>query len=274
MDISEGEYRDFRAYLERTSGIVLGDNKQYLVRSRLTGVVSANRLGGLAQLTERLIREPRGALHVAVIDAMTTNETYWFRDEHPFAVLAHDILPTLAKSGSQAIRIWSAACSTGQEPYSISMVVSDFQRANPGSLTVPVEILATDISHMVLKIAEEGVFDEMALARGLSADRRRRFFDPHPRGAQVKPEIRARVRFREFNLLDSYGGLGRFDAIFCRNVLIYFSQGSKVAILERMQKALRPGGFLVLGASESVIAYSEAFEMMRSPHGVAYRSRG
>jgi chemotaxis protein methyltransferase CheR len=269
------EYRAFRDFLEEVCGIVLGDNKQYLVMSRLGKVLNEAHLGSLGELLRKLRLERHGGpLREQVVEAMTTNETFWFRDGHPFETLDSRILPELADRKVRAPRIWSAACSSGQEPYSISMVVEEFLQRRPQALG-EVQILATDISPSMLREAQEGYYEPLALSRGLSAERKNRFFERDPGHWQerwrVKESVRRRVRFQQANLLASYAVLGRFDVIFCRNVLIYFSADSKRDILSRMARSLNPGGYLILGASESISQYSTEFQMERCNPGVVYR---
>jgi len=275
--ISPAEYEEFRAFLQDACGILLGDNKHYLVQSRLGKMVKDVSVVSLGDLVNQLRNEkPGGRLRERVIEAMTTNETFWFRDGHPFTILSEYLLPDYMKRRQRAIRIWSAACSTGQEPYSISITVQEFMNRNPGGIT-DAQIIATDISPSVLSEAKSGYYDAMALARGLPAEVRDSYFqkdtDHWEDRWQVRADIRKRVRFINGNLLASYAALGRFDIIFCRNVLIYFSSESKLDILSRMAAALNPGGYLFLGASESLSQYSDAFEMVRSHSGVFYRKR-
>lgn len=272
--IGAQDYGRFCRFLESACGITLGDNKAYLVRSRLGAILKEHSLQSLGQLVDMLERSPVGALRVRVVDAMTTNETLWFRDEHPFEVLKDLVLPELAGARAQALRIWSAACSTGQEPYSISMAVDEFLDRRPGSLPAGVEVLATDISTSALRQARAAVYDELSLGRGLSPERRSRFFQPHESGLLVREAVRRRVGFRDLNLLQNYATLGSFDVVFCRNVLIYFSNDNKRDILSRMARQLRPRGFLFLGASEPLANYSDAFEMVRCGKGMVYRLRG
>lgn len=269
--LSTQEYEKFRQFLEQACGIVLGDNKHYLVTSRLNRLTEEFSFDSLGSMLKALNEGRNKALQERVVDAMTTNETSWFRDTYPFEMLRKSILPELARH-NQPLRIWSAASSTGQEAYSISITVSEFQLANPGALKGRVEIVGTDISPSVVRDAREGKYDELSMARGLSAERRQKYFiDQGDGGWLVRPEIRARTRFTELNLLKSYALLGRFDIIFCRNVLIYFSSELKQDILERMARVLNPGGYLFLGGSESPSGYSQEFEMCRLPEGVVYR---
>ncbi len=209
---------------------------------------------------------------MVAIEAMTTKETYWFRDVFPFEMLKNLIFPELIKKGAPAVKIWSAACSSGQEAYSISITVSEFQQAHPGTLK-NVHTIGTDISNAIVESARSGSYDSLSMGRGLSMERRNRFFTQVGTSWVLRPEIMARASFREFNLLDSYTILGRFDVVFCRNVLIYFSPEMKRDILARIAQTLNPGGYLFLGASESIASHSNAFEMVRGNSGVVYRKR-
>lgn len=269
---TQQEYDGFREFLEDACGIVLGENKQYLISSRLNALLSEYRVPSLGALVERLRRERNSPLYERIVDAMTTNETLWFRDGFPFEILKQVLLPEQARARAPGVRIWSAACSSGQEPYSISMCVEEFLRVNPGALPVnAIQIVATDLSPSMLEAARAGSYDGAAMARGLSDERKRQFFRSHHGRWEVRDEIKRRVSFRELNLMQSYEPLGKFQMIFCRNVLIYFSADLKRDILARLAGALQPGGYLFLGAAEAITGYSDAFEMVRLPLGIVYR---
>lgn len=268
-NISNDEYLQFQRFLEDAAGIMLGDNKHYLVTSRLGRVMIDHKITSYLDVLKRVAKDSR--FRELVIDAMTTNETSWFRDTGPFDVFKGQILPALAKKPNGPIRIWSAACSTGQEPYSLSICIDEYKMTCPGLLKHEVEIIATDISPSSLEDARAGVYDEISIARGLSAERRSRYFRKGNDGWELRPEVKSRVQFRPLNLLQSYAGLGKFDAIFCRNVLIYFSTDLKSSVLQRMVDALQPNGFLMLGGTETMSNYSDAFQMIRSPSGVLYQ---
>lgn len=270
MQISQQEYDAFRKFLEEACGIVLGDNKHYLVTSRLSRLMRDFGITDMSELMRRMT-QPGGKLRESVIDAMTTNETQWFRDGYPFEVLSHFILPEIAQKRPKQLRIWSAASSSGQEAYSISITLQEFLLARPGSLPPLIQIIGTDISPSMLREANSASYDRMALARGLTPERIQRWFVQKGDRWEVKPEIRSRVTFREFNLLQSYASLGKFEVVFCRNVLIYFSNELKRSILERIAQVLNPGGYLFLGGSESPTSYTDAFEIVRTPYGVVYR---
>ncbi|MCC6714569.1 MAG: protein-glutamate O-methyltransferase CheR [Gammaproteobacteria bacterium] len=274
MDISTEDYERFCRYLESASGITLGANKGYLIRSRLSRIMEEVNAPTLGALLNLLDRSSSASLKVRVIDAMTTNETLWFRDEYPFEILKDTIFPEIGGPRGLPVRIWSAASSSGQEAYSVSMTVSEYQQARPGTLSAGVQILGTDIAPSVLRQAREGVYDELEINRGLSAERRSRFFTRDGAKLRVREELKARVEFRECNLLQAFSMLGPFDVVFCRNVLIYFSNDNKRDILARIAKTLKPKGYLFLGGSEPLASYSQEFEMVRCPRGVVYRLRG
>jgi len=272
--LSPEEYQSFQEFLQKTCGIVLGDKKHYLVTSRLIGLLEEFGVASVSELIRRLRTDSTSGLRERVIEAMTTNETFWFRDGFPFEIYKNQLLPELAAKKQPSIKIWCAACSTGQEPYSLSMATNEYMQTKPGSLTSGVQIVGTDISPAVLREAQAARYDQLSIARGLSPERKQRFFTPSPDGRfEVRPEVRQRVSFRSLNLLQSYSLMGKFDIIFCRNVLIYFSIDSKRDIVERLAQALNPGGYLFLGASESMAGLSTGFEMVRCNPGVMYRKK-
>jgi chemotaxis protein methyltransferase CheR len=272
-EITLQEYTAFKTFLQDASGILLGDNKQYLVKSRLRRILEDNQLGSLGELLDRLKRPGRNNLSEVVIDAMTTNETLWFRDNHPFRILQNILLPDFAdRKMVQPLRIWSAACSTGQEPYSTAIVIEEYRRLRPGRLR-DVKIVATDISKTVLDAARRGEYETIAIGRGLSPERQQQFFTATINGRwQIKPQIKAMVEYREINLLERYL-LGKFDIAMCRNVLIYFSAEHKRDILTRIHASLNPGGYLILGASESLTGLTDLYEMVQCSPGIIYRKR-
>lgn len=270
-EITLQEYREFRDFLAKESGIVLGENKQYLVISRLGGLLAELHLKSVRELLDLMYSRKDARLRQRVIDSMTTHETLWFRDQYPFESLKRMILPELVRRKLPSIRIWSAACASGQEPYSISMICEEYRREYPRHPLGNVQIIATDISPTILKAAREGVYESLALGRGLTADRRERFFDAVGDKAVVKPEIKQQVLFREINLMKPFTGLGRFHVIFYRNVMIYFSDELKVDILNRIAGVLEPDGYLFLGGSEAISRYSDKFEVARAFGGMVFR---
>jgi len=272
-EVSADSYRQFGAFLQQQCGISLGDNKQYLVRSRLSSLMYEFNFDSIDELIAAVIRGANRSLLQAVLDAMTTNETLWFRDGYPYELLINTILPKLATE-NRRLRVWSAACSSGQEPYSIAMSVLEYQRQKPGTLRGGVDITATDLSSSMLDKCNKGVYDELSLGRGLSSERRQRYFSPNDEGMmQVNREVRDMVTFKSLNLLHSYTGLGRFDIVFCRNVLIYFPADVKQRILQQIAAQLQPEGVLFLGASESIGEAASLFTMVKCRPGLYYQRK-
>lgn len=212
--LAEAEYNQFRLFLEQHSGIVLGENKQYLVRSRLAPLMGKHNLPSLSEVVKKSMKPIERQLRAEVIDAMTTNETLWFRDRYPFELLHNSLLPEYSKLG-RPLKIWSAACSSGQEPYSLAMTVLEYQQRKPGTLPGGATIQATDLSPSMLERCKNAEYDGLALARGLSEERKRQFFDALPSGnMKVKDNVKRLVNFRAHNLLESYSLLGKYDIIF------------------------------------------------------------
>ncbi|MGX9461058.1 CheR family methyltransferase [Shewanella sp. A14] len=271
--LAEAEYNQFRLFLEQHSGIVLGENKQYLVRSRLAPLMGKYNLPSLSEVVKKSMKPTERQLRAEVIDAMTTNETLWFRDRYPFELLHNTLLPEYSKLG-RPLKIWSAACSSGQEPYSLAMTVLEYQQRKPGALPGGAAIQATDLSPSMLERCKHAEYDGLALARGLSEERKRQFFDSLPSGnMKVKDTVKRLVNFRAHNLLESYSLLGKYDIIFCRNVLIYFAPEAKSKILRQFAAALNPNGILFLGASESLAGLSDEFNMVRCNPGIYYQKK-
>jgi len=253
--------------VRRTSGLALKGDKAYLVESRLSVVA---REAGFASFTDMIARmrdraEPR--LVAAVTEAMTTNETFFFRDKTPFTILEEGVLPYLARKrgGRGKVRIWTAAASTGQEMYSIAILLRE-QAEKLRGLTF--ELLGTDISPKVLEKAEAGVYSQFEVQRGLSMQRMVKNFDKQGDLWRIKPELRAMAKFETFNLLDDFSRLGAFDVVFCRNVLIYFDGSTKRNVLERLAKLMPPDGFLFLGAAETVVGVTSAFKPVAGMRGL------
>src|SRR3990167_8869598 len=222
------DFEQFRIFLEKACGILLGTNKQYLVSSRLNKLQEQHGIKTLGELVQRMQSQPRSGLREQVVDAMTTNETLWFRDTYPFEGLKNRVLPEMIKaSPGQRIRIWSAACSSGQEPYSLSMSIDEFEKTNIGQLKAGVQIVATDLSPSMLANCKSGEYDS----------------------------------------------LGKFDIVFCRNVLIYFSADMKKDILTRIHAMLKPGGYLFLGASEALNGLPNHYQMVQCSPGIIYKAK-
>jgi chemotaxis protein methyltransferase CheR len=259
--IPPDDYRFLAELLHAQSGLSLGADKDYLLESRLPPVAAAHGLADLAMLVRALRRRDNIALTKAVTDAMTTGETLFFRDATPFAVFREQLLPeALGRAGRAArpARIWSAACSSGQEVYSLAMIADEVARGG-----ARVEFLATDYCSAAVRRAALGMFSQLEVQRGLPIQLLVKHFTKQRNEFQVKDELRARVRFKEHNLLLPCTGLGSFDVIFLRNVLIYFDVATKRGVLERLSRQLAPGGVLVLGGTENTLGVTDA--LVRRP---------
>jgi len=272
-ELDEKSYHQFRTFLEQQCGIVLGEKKQYLVKSRLAPLMNKFDVSSLGELVTRTLSPVERQLRAAVIDAMTTNETLWFRDDYPFKLLQNKLLPDFADRKTP-VKIWSAASSSGQEPYSIAMSVLEYQQRNPGAFMRGVQVVGTDISTTMLEHCKYGHYDSLALARGLSAERKRQFFENGDNGMlKVNDQVKKMVSFRPLNLLNSYSLMGKFDIVFCRNVLIYFSPEIKAQIISQIHGTLNNGGYLFLGASESLSGLNDDFNMIRCNPGIVYQKK-
>ncbi len=251
-EVSTQDYQLIKDYLAQSCGIMLGDNKQYLVQSRLAFLLEKFNLASYAELVDVIManRMQSKMLKTAVVDAMTTNETFWYRDSAQFTALAETVLPDLLQQKQGTIRIWSAACSSGQEPYTIGICVDKVLKA--GRHHQNVQIIGTDISDSVITAAKQATYSEQELSRGIDDVIKTEYFIRTGEHYQLKPGVTNRVRFQQFNLLKPFSVLGRFDVIFCRNVLIYFSEEIKRDILTRMADILEPGGYLFLSSTESM----------------------
>jgi chemotaxis protein methyltransferase CheR len=251
------EYEFLRKLLKERSGLDLSSDKQYLVESRLLPLARRAALSGIGELVQKL-KSGADELTTEVVEAMTTNETFFFRDKIPFDHLRQTVLPQLvqARASRQSLRIWCAASSTGQEPYSIAMCVKEFASLAGWR----VEIVATDLSQEVIEKSRAGIYSQFEVQRGLPIQMLVKYFTQIGQLWQLNPEIRAMVQHRQLNLLQDFSHLGRFDVIFCRNVLIYFDQDTKAAIFERLARMIEPDGVLMLGAAESVVGISDAFK--------------
>jgi chemotaxis protein methyltransferase CheR len=255
--VNQQDYDFLRKLLKERSGLDLSADKQYLVESRLIPLARRAGLPGLAELVQKM-KSGAEVLTADVVEAMTTNETFFFRDKIPYDHLRDTILPTLlqTRTNRRTLRIWSAACSSGQEPYSIAMCLKEKAQQLAGWR---IEIVATDLSQEVLEKSKSGIYSQFEVQRGLPVQLLVKYFTQIGELWQISPDIRSMVQHRQLNLLQDFSHLGKFDVIFCRNVLIYFDQDTKSGTFERIAKSLEPDGMLVLGAAETVVGISDAF---------------
>ena len=256
-----------RKLLRERSGLVLAVEKLYLAESRLLPVARRHGMSTLTELVGALKAHAASALAGEVVDAMTTNETFFFRDKVPFEHVRDTVLPALiaARAREKRIRIWCAAASTGQEPYSIAMTLKSMAPALAG---FRVDILATDLVGDVLERARTGIYSQFEVQRGLPIQMLVKYFMQNSESWQIVPELRKMVQFRTLNLLNDFSPLGRFDLVFCRNVLIYFDQPAKTQVLDRLARQMPDDGYLVLGAAETVVGLTDAFKPMPDRRGL------
>ena len=261
----------FASLLKTRSGLVIGPDKSYLLETRLGPMLRREKLPDLAALAARLRGPGAEALIREVVEAMTTNESFFFRDDKPFQHVRKEALPRLiaARPAGSTIRIWSAASSSGQEAYSLAMLIQE-ARASLGDRRV--EIVGTDIAREQLARAQTGIYSQFEIQRGLPMQMLVKYFQKSPPNWQVNDTTRRMVQFREWNLLDDLRPLGQFDIVFCRNVLIYFDLPTKTRVLDAIARQMRPDAMLYLGGAETVMGVSNQFAPMASERGVYVRT--
>lgn len=279
-NLSSDYFRLFQKYIEEQCGISIRDDKAYLIESRLSKFLVKFNLENFEALYQLLSQQKNKELAEEVIDALTTNETLWFREKTPWEFMTDTLLENYIQEIRQGrrskIRIWSAACSTGQEPYSIAMCIDHYLQLH-GIQDVTLknfEILATDISNTVLQMAKRGRYDSISMARGLDISYRERYFKQEGRVWILDEKIKNAVQFLQFNLQKSFSNFGKFDLVFCRYVAIYFSENFKKEIFKKIASSLVPEGILLLGNSEVFFDYKEDYEAHQYRNTVFYRVRG
>jgi chemotaxis protein methyltransferase CheR len=265
--MTPAEFEYLRSLLKRRSGLVLSADKQYLLESRLLPVARRAEFDSLAALVGALKADKSELLVTAVVEAMTTNESFFFRDKVPFDNLRTTVLPALqaARRHSRTLRVWCAAAASGQEPYSLAMALREMNSQFAGW---QIEMVATDISNSILEKARQGLYSQFEVQRGLPIQLLIKYFTQDGEMWQITPAIRAMVKYRQLNLLSDFSDLGTFDLIFCRNVLIYFDQETKVDVLDRLAKVIAADGYLVLGAAETVVGLTDTFKVCPQSRGL------
>jgi chemotaxis protein methyltransferase CheR len=268
--MTPNEFEFLRKYLKDRSGLVLSPDKQYLVESRLLPLARTVKLDTLSALVGALQRGGNAKLENDVVEAMTTNESFFFRDKTPFDHFNETMLPALlqARARTRSLKIWCAAASSGQEPYSLGICIKEAGAKLAGWRT---RILGTDLSNEVLEKAKAGLYSQFEVQRGLPIQMLLKYFDQKGDMWQINPEMRAMIEWRKLNLLDNFSHLGEFDILFCRNVLIYFDQKTKSEILDRLAKMVPEDGYLVLGAAETVVGLTDAFKPVPGKRGLFQR---
>ncbi len=268
MTISVESFRFVQELVRSESAIVLDTGKEYLVESRLAPLARSAGTPDVDAYVADVSRRRTPTAMRAVVEALTTNETSWFRDSEPFVTLRTVVLPTLAAARAGGpIRVWCAACSSGQEPYSVAMTALDTPQL--GGRTI--EVVGTDLSEEMLARARSGVYSQLEINRGLPATTLVKYFERAGTGWRVRPEVSASVTFRTANLIRPFPPMGRFDIVFLRNVLIYFDTATKADILRRVRQVLAPDGVLFLGAAEMVTGLDDGWERLPGGRSSIYR---
>ncbi len=266
------DYDFLSQFLMDSSGLALGSGKEYLLEARLTPLAQSFGLSDFEELVAELRAGRDVRLSSAVTETMTTNETSFFRDKTPFEEIKTQLVPSLlrARSDTKTIRIWCAAASTGQELYSLLMLLDD---SFPELMNWKVEVVGTDIAQTMLDRCNEAVYSQFEVQRGLPMPMLVKYFEQVTDGWRVKDSLRNRIQWKQLNLLDEFGHLGTFDFILCRNVLIYFEVQHKRDVLDRMSQILRPDGYLLLGAAESIVGVTDEFSRFRDCRSAVYTPR-
>ncbi|MBN2442693.1 MAG: protein-glutamate O-methyltransferase CheR [Spirochaetales bacterium] len=267
LDLSLSEFKLLKEYLFESCGIVIPEEKSYLFRTRLNDVIEEEKFQSFNELYDSLESEKDGKLEKQIIEMMTTHETSFFRDTHPFQTFSTILLPESINRNkveslnfTPSVSIWSAGCSTGQEPYSLAMIINDLQKSNPEKYNHTTYILASDISNQVLDQAVKGEYSQSEVERGLDENHRASYFQKKENRWQIDESIRKMITFREINLSKQLPDkIGSFDFIFCRNVIIYFSIELKKRLIDYYYNALKPGGILFIGASENLYKVTDKF---------------
>ncbi|MCD0419126.1 protein-glutamate O-methyltransferase CheR [Rhodopseudomonas sp. BR0M22] len=266
------DYEYLQKLLKDRSGLVLSADKKYLLESRLLPLARKSGVPGITDLVQKMKAGSEALIH-DVVEAMTTNETFFFRDKTPFDHFKDSVIPELikARAGRKSLRIWCAASSTGQEPYSLAMLLKEKAAELAGWR---IEIIATDLSPEVLEKSKAGLYTQFEVQRGLPIQLLVKYFKQVGTMWQLNADVRSMVQYRQFNLLQDFGALGKFDVIFCRNVLIYFDQATKSDIFNRLQRATEPDGYLFLGAAETVVGLTDAYRICPKRRGVYLPNTG
>ncbi len=273
MTVATADFDFISTLVRERSAIVLEHGKEYLIEARLLPLARERGAETVGRLVDELRRSPNGPLRDLVVEAMTTNETSFFRDLHPFSALSEHILPDLvrARSGERLVNIWSAACSSGQEPYTIAMLAQDVLGADP---SWRVRILATDISQAMLARTREGVYSQFEVNRGLPANYLIRHFRKVGLQWQIEEPLRRMIETRLLNLAENFPPMPLMDVVFMRNVLIYFDTATKRQILAKIRRVMRPDGYLVLGGAETTLNLDDSFDRVQIGRAPVYQLRG
>jgi chemotaxis protein methyltransferase CheR len=274
IKIKPDEIQLISKYIYGLSGIHIEAAKAYLIETRLGRILESENCSSFSEFYRKAKADSSKTLEKKILDAITTNETLFFRDANPFELLQHKILPEVidrkaSKPGHAPIRIWSAACSTGQEVYSIAIVIKELL----GNTPLDIQLLGTDLSDAAVKQASYGSYNKFEIERGLPRERLQRYFTADGANWKIKDPIRVMASFRKFNLMHPFSGMGKFDIIFCRNVAIYFTLEDRKKLFQKIANVLEPDGFLIIGSTESLTGVCPQFLPKRHLKSIFYQLR-
>ncbi|MBN1850796.1 MAG: protein-glutamate O-methyltransferase CheR [Deltaproteobacteria bacterium] len=276
IKINPDEIKIISQYIYQITGIALDEKKAYLIETRLSGLIDEHGCKSYLELYHKAKQDAGRTLERKIINAMTTNETLFFRDHSPFELFRHKLLPELIDKRTSksfpnspiTLRIWSSACSTGQEVYSLAIVLRELL---PNQTKYNVKLLGTDISDKAIAQASYGQYNKFEIERGLDRDKLERYFHPNGSHWKIKDDIRAMALFKKLNLMEPFNSLGKFDIIFCRNVAIYFTLEDRKKLFNRIADVLEPDGYLVIGSTESLTGICPRFEPQRHLRSIFYQ---
>jgi len=278
IKVTPEEFKNFSKYILDISGIALEVGKEYLLETRLNPLPNKYNCSSYGQLLQKAKTDFKKQLENEIIDAISTNETYFFRDKSPFELLQYKIFPDLIDKRSKknpgmkpSIRLWSAANSTGQEIYSIAMILIEMG-VTPDKYNI--KLFGTDISDAAIAQASYGLYNKFEVARGLDQRRLNRYFDKQGDRYKIKDEVRVMAQFKKMNLMKPFIGIGKFDIILCRNVMIYFTSEDRKKIYQNIAKVLEPDGYLLIGSTESLVNDTDLFESKKYLNSVFYQFKG
>lgn len=274
VKIKPDEVKLLSKYIYDVSGIYIDVSKTYLLETRLGKLLQTENCDSYTNLYYAAKKDSLKKIEKKIIDAISTNETLFFRDKNPFELLKHKIVPEIIDNhsnsvvGESSIRIWSAACSTGQEVYSIAIVLKELLL---DVFNYRIKLLGTDISNAAVTQASAGVYNKFEIERGLSSDKLQKYFSPNGSGWKIKDEIRAMAMFKNINLQEPFNHLGKFDIILCRNVAIYFTLEDRIKLFNRIADSLEPNGYLIIGSTESLTGVCPRFVPERHLNSIFYK---
>jgi chemotaxis protein methyltransferase CheR len=277
LQITDKEFQLYKKFIEDKTGILLGDDKKYLIENRTSHMIESFGCSNFMDLYYKIKQFMNTELQTEFLDNITTKETFWFRNNTHFEIIEQVVLPILFQEinnrTKRKIRIWSAACATGQEPYSLAITILEYLRKLGISSAYNLEIIASDIAQSAIKRAKNGEYDNITIKRGLSSEFRDRYFIQDNSKWRINDKVKSMVKFQQLNLKDDISTLGKFDIVFIRNVIIYFGKEFKENLLDRITTILNPGGYLFMGAGETLFNLIVNYKILEKDGIIYYQKK-